>query len=265
MEEIINTNPEIAQTSKENLLTSAEKRQTQALVEKKKNWQERMLPLMVGMLIALTLFFFVATFVQMSYLHWSILNSPTIDLDSTGEDALTTSVSTFEEFLQARQFEIRAAMERFIVEKRYHQASAYLMSGLWLRYLGFITGMILALLGASFILGKLREPAQKLEGAFSEISLSISTASPGIILAVLGVALMFATLLDRDIYNVTDANTYLPIINPADASGISNNSLPPLPDLLGSENPTTETVEGNLLSGEGQSPAPTLTPKGGEP
>lgn len=265
MEEIINTKSEIAQASRKPTPSSVENSHPKTRAGNKKNWQERMLPLMVGMLIALTLFFFIATFVQMSYLHWTILNSPPIDVASISENALLIGTTTFEERSQARQFELRAAMERFIVEKRYHQASAYLMSGLWLRYLGFITGMILALLGASFILGKLREPAQKLDGTFLEISLSISTASPGIILAVLGVVLMFATLLDRDTYNVTDANTYLPIINPADVSGLSNNSLPPLPDLLESENPSIEPVEGNLLSGESQSLSPTPNPIGGEP
>jgi len=178
---------------------------------KTKSWQDRMMPIMAGMLVALTLFFFIATFVQMSYLHWNILNSPPIQFDIASGDALIEGADNFVDLYEARQFEIRATMERFIVEKRYHQAGVLLMSGLWLRYLGFVTGMILALLGAAFVLGKLREPTQKLEGKFSDISLSISTASPGIILALLGVVLMFATLLDRDTYNVSDANVYLSV------------------------------------------------------
>jgi hypothetical protein len=72
-------------------------------------------------------------------------------------------------------------MESFLVTQRYHQAAAQLMAGLWTRYLGFITGMILALVGASFVLGKLREPAQKIDGKFPMIDFSIRTASPGII------------------------------------------------------------------------------------
>ncbi len=180
---------------------------------KSTSWQERMLPIMAGMLIALTLFFFIATFVQMSYLHWNILNSPPIEFDVASGEALLAGADNFVDLYEARQFETRAAMERFIVEKRYHQAGVLLMSGLWLRYLGLVTGMILSLVGASFILGKLREPTQQLEGNFSQISLSISTASPGIILALLGVVLMFATLVDRDTYNVSDANVYLSVVD----------------------------------------------------
>jgi hypothetical protein len=192
-------------------------------------WQERLLPLMSGMLIALTAFFFLATFVQMSYLHWSILDSPPIQIEPASSEASYVSSSSFDQQYEARQFEVRAAMERYIIEKRYHQVSVLLMSGLWLRYLGFITGMILALVGASFILGKLREPEQEIKGNFSEISLSVRTASPGIILAVLGVILMFATIVDRDVYNVKDANVYLSVVSPLDTPALGpGDKLPPL-------------------------------------
>ncbi len=216
-------NPPENQTEKE--VSKPSEADSQKPVRRKpKSWQDRMLPIMAGMLIALTLFFFIATFVQMSYLHWNILNSPPIEFDIASGNALIEGADNFVDIYEARQFEIRASMERFIVEKRYHQAGVLLMSGLWLRYLGFVTGMILSLVGASFILGKLREPTQKLEGKFSDISLSISTASPGIILALLGVVLMFATLIDRDTYNVSDANVYLSVADQID-----------LPDLEGGD------------------------------
>ena len=164
---------------------------------------------MSRMLIWLTIFFFLATTVQMGYLHWKTLQVPEINLDQTKEDALTLHAETFADRAIARELEIRSEMEVFIVTQRYHQAGVQLMSGLWTRYLGFITGMILALVGASFILGKLREPSQRLEGGFSGFGFLIRTASPGIILAVLGTTLMLATILDKDVYEVKDSNTYL--------------------------------------------------------
>lgn len=173
-------------------------------------WQQRLLPLMAGMIIALSVFFFLVTFGQLAFLQWSILRSPPIDLGPPLSETLPTGELEFAELYQVRQFEILAAMERAIAEKRYHHQSVLIMSGLWLRYLGFVTGMILALIGASFILGKLREPEQELEGKFSQVSMSLRTTSPGIILAVLGVILMVATLTDKDVYNVTDPNIYLP-------------------------------------------------------
>jgi len=194
-------------------------------------WQERLLPLMSGMLTALTVFFFLVTFLQISYLHWSIFRSPPVQFDAASSQALLVSTNRFDDLYRSRQFEVRAAMERYIVEKRYHQVSVQLMSGLWLRYLGFITGMILAMVGASFILGKLRVSEQVLEGKSSELSLSLRTTSPGIVLAVLGVILMFATLMDRDSYNVTDSNIYLSVLAPIATPGPDNGGeLPPLPE-----------------------------------
>ncbi len=191
-------------------------------------WQDRLLPTMNGLLIGLTIFFFLTTFGQMAYLHWSILQIPEVNINPTTGDSLIASTDTFEYRMNARELEVRSQMESFIVTQRYHQASVLLMSGLWLRYLGFITGMILALVGASFILGKLREPTQTLKGSFSTIDLSLRTTSPGIVLAVLGVILMFATIRDRDTYNISDANIYL---YPAGAA----ESITPLPTLISPE------------------------------
>lgn len=185
--------------------------------KRKTRWQERLLPTMNGLLIGLTVFFFLTTFAQMAYLHWSILQVPEINIDQTSGESLITSTDSFEDRMDARTLEVRSRMEAFIVTQRYHQVSVLLMSGLWIRYLGFMTGMILALVGASFVLGKLREPTQKFEGKFSGIDLSLRTTSPGVILAVLGVTLMFATILDKDTYNVNDSNTYLFTAETSDA------------------------------------------------
>jgi hypothetical protein len=198
------------------------------------SWQERLLPLMRSMLVALSAFFFLVTLVQMSYLHWSIFRSPPILIDSASGLSLFASSNRFEDLYQARQFEIRAAMERYIVEKRYHQISVQLMSGVWLRYMGFITGMILAMVGASFILGKMRVTDQEMEGKYAGVSLSLRSTSPGIILAVLGVILMFATLVDKDVYEVEDANIYLSVFAPLSTLNPAiEGVLPTLPDISG--------------------------------
>lgn len=189
--------------------------------------QAQRFPMMSRQLKGLTLFFFIVSFIQMAYLHWKILQVPEVNLDQTEGDALALHAETFADRAFARELEIRSEMEVFIVTQRYHQAGVQLMSGLWTRYLGFITGMILALVGASFILGKLREPSQKLEGRFSGFGFLIRTASPGIILAVLGTTLMLATILDKDVYEVKDSNTYLFRFETSDLQG--NGRVPILP------------------------------------
>jgi hypothetical protein len=157
----------------------------------------------------LTLFFFAATFIQMAYLHWSILQYPAPDLRSAIGEELQANSTSFEEQMEYRRLEVLTGMESYLISRRYHQASVLLMSGLWIRYLGFITGMILALVGASFVLGKLREPATEVAGKATGIDFSLKSASPGIILVVLGTILMLTTILNQDVYQVQDAPMYL--------------------------------------------------------
>jgi hypothetical protein len=204
---------------------------------------------MAGLLVVLTFFFFISTYLQMTYLHQSILEVPLIDLNPASENILYSSAETFEDSLETRKLEVRSNMEAFIVTQRYHQANVLLMAGLWIRYLGFITGMILALVGASFVLGKLREPVQKLEGKFTAFDISLRTTSPGIILVVLGVLLMFTTLIDKDVYEITDTNIYLsssefmstPLSNLGDnrllPTQIFGTPLPPPSSMLPQNNP----------------------------
>lgn len=202
------------------------------LTKARPTWQERLLPTMTGLLIGLTIFFFLTTFGQMAYLHWTILQRPAVDINPSAGVELQGSAATFADRLNARELEVRSKMEAFLITQRYHQASVQLMAGLWTRYLGFMTGMILALVGASFVLGKLREPAQKLDGKFSMIDFSLRTTSPGVILAVLGVLLMFATIMDKDMYSFTDANTYFFPVETVSATEIDHLPTPMPPQQM---------------------------------
>ena len=207
---------------------------------KKKNrpsWQDRLLPFMVVIILGVAVFFFVSTYIQMSYLHRTILQMPGVDINQSPTDSIINSAETFAERYAARELEIKSNMEAYVVAQRYHQANVYLMSGLWIRYLGFVTGMILAIVGASFVLGKLREPQQKLKGKFPGVDVSLRTASPGIILVVVGALLMFATMLDRDYYKVSDGNIYLPYAE-------SVTTITPTPTLIDTLIPFFDEFEG---------------------
>lgn len=181
-------------------------------------WQRKLLPLMIGMLVGLTLFFFVASFVQLAYLHGKIWNAPRIDEKAfrVGDGPLNA----------ATRFRVLAALERNAVERRYHQANVLLMSRVWTRYLGFVTGMILALVGATFILGKLREEMTSLEAKGAGASMSVVSASPGLVLAVLGVTLMTVTILTHHDISTTDTAVYMPLAAPADKPALSLSGAP---------------------------------------
>ena len=125
--------------------------------------QDRLLPLMVTMLIVLALLFFIAGFVQFYYLNQMIEKGPRLEASALVDDHFKLLDSTTpEQQLDFIRWKTLSLLEGHAVQQRYHQAKIFLMSRIWTRYLGFITGMTLALVGASFILGKLREPESRL-------------------------------------------------------------------------------------------------------
>jgi hypothetical protein len=172
-------------------------------------WQQRLLPLMSGMVVVLTLFFFVASFGQLLYLQAEIRSDRPLILSEGALAASIPEAATQAEHLAIARFRATAELELQVVSRRYRQAAVLLMSRVWTLYLGFVTGMILALVGAAFILGKLQEPSSEMGLRSAGGDLTLKTASPGIILAALGTMLMLATIVTHHRIDVTDAPLYL--------------------------------------------------------
>jgi hypothetical protein len=85
-----------------------------------------------------------------------------------------------------------------------------MISRTWIKYLGFITGVILAVVGAIFILGKLKDDtANVLNSGTEQFKFSLTSHSPGIVLAVLGTALIISTIFTHQNIEKTDASVYL--------------------------------------------------------
>src|SRR5262249_58461153 len=76
---------------------------------------------------------------------------------------------------QMRLEAMRAAysLERELVARRYEQGNLSYLNRLWTRFMGFVTGMILALVGAAFVLGKLVTDKSELEAAASGMSMTM--------------------------------------------------------------------------------------------
>ncbi len=172
-------------------------------------WQDKLLPLMSGLLLLLSAFFIVATFVQALQMQQHIKASAT-EIDPTVAETLRPNVVLGQSNeLEYARMQTAALLEGHAIHRRYQQASLVLMSRVWIIYLGFVTGMILALVGASFILGKIREPVSQLGADSAAWKFSISSSSPGLILAVLGTVLMVTTMMIRADIDVDDAALYL--------------------------------------------------------
>lgn len=169
-------------------------------------WQKRLLPFMISMLSVLTLFFFIASLIQIYYLQSRIEQSPELDLNPAL--SMLEGAATAGDKLDYARWKTLSILEGNALQRRYHQANALLMSRVWTRYLGFVTGMILAMVGAAFILGKLREPYSKLDADSALWKFSITSASPGLILAVLGTILMLTTMVTHFEIEVRDVPLY---------------------------------------------------------
>jgi hypothetical protein len=171
------------------------------------SWHSRLLPYMITMLFGLTLFFFIATMIQLYVLQNRVAATPELNIDKEIQHLLSTGSppASPENAVVA----IQARLEAHSIARRYAIGQSILMARLWARYLGFVTGMILSLVGAVFILGKLREASSSvnIDASFAKIAL-VST-SPGLIMTVLGTALMLATILTNPEIQVNDARVYL--------------------------------------------------------
>jgi hypothetical protein len=173
-----------------------------------RSWQKRLLPVMVKMVIGLTIFFFAASFVQLFYLHNHMATAKGLDLKAV-LPGIEPSGGSAEERLDATRWAGLVGLEQYSIQRRYHQANVLLMARVWTRYLGFVTGMICTLIGAIFILGKLQEPASALSGDAASWKFSLTTTSPGLMLAVLGTLLMVTTLVVPARIEVEDKATFV--------------------------------------------------------
>ncbi|HMF91628.1 MAG TPA: hypothetical protein VKL40_13370 [Candidatus Angelobacter sp.] len=169
-------------------------------------WQKRLLPVMTLFVIVLAMAFFLLS---------------------------TKTLNSVDSFVQAEHGELRDQINRLInqskpadnaddsvrrglllleadaLDRRYHQASALLMSRIWAKHLAFMTGMIMAFIGAIFILGKLSESPSAISGGGSQWNVSVTSASPGIFLAFFGTTLVALSIVIHDNIDVHDGPAYL--------------------------------------------------------
>src|SRR5688572_15958507 len=171
-------------------------------------WQDRLRPFMQRMLGLLSAIFVIAIFWQMHTVQQRVLEGSELRLDSAALAGLDCSSLGQSAFSCAR-WRTLAALEANVMQRRYHQATAALLARLWFKALGFTTGMILCLVGAAFILGKLSDPTpNQLQGEGPSAKFLLTTTSPGIFLATLGTLLMVVTITSNPPTEVKDGAAY---------------------------------------------------------
>lgn len=173
-------------------------------------------PLARWMLIGLTVFFFAASLGQLAYLHDRIEYSGQAGFGARLAALVEASPSA--DRVALLDLQARVALEEHALARRYHQANVLLMSRVWITYLSFVIGMILCLVGASFVLARVRGPDTELSVEGAGATGSIKSASPGLVLATLGAMLIAIAILSNHRIGVEDAAIYL---SPGTASATS--------------------------------------------
>jgi hypothetical protein len=193
-------------------------------------WQRRLLPFMTRFIVVMAAAFFVFSGIHIYQVTRFIQMEDGQNIRSviqaeiarpTGQAPTATEITEHSLLL----------LEADALDRRYHQGGGLLMSRIWSRQLAFITGMVMAFVGAVFILGKLSESTTDVSGGTGEWKVAISSASPGIILSFFGTVLLVASLFVRANLDISDGPAYInavrfPAPTPAQAAGTTD--APPL-------------------------------------
>src|SRR5437764_5948659 len=116
-------------------------------------WQKRLLPFLIVTISLMAVFFFVSSLLQLGKLGEAVAYHQ--------DDRLPAALSAYERTNPPdgdyMRWKAMVLLEQTALDHRYAQVNATLMLRAWTRHLGFLTGMILALVGSIFILARLSE------------------------------------------------------------------------------------------------------------
>lgn len=168
-------------------------------------WRKRLLPFLIVAISLMAVFFFVTSLLQLGRLGEAVRYQP----DTRIERALTAYEGGTKPTDDYVRWKTMVLLEQAAIDHRYAQVNATLMLRAWTRHLGFLTGMILALVGSIFILARLSETETRMSSEGGGAKLAIATSSPGIVLAVLGTVLMVVTLTIDFEFETSDVPIYV--------------------------------------------------------
>jgi len=172
-------------------------------------WQNKLLPWMVILpSILIIVFVFLAT-KQLNVFSAEINNYKNSELDKVFLKDSSLKIPMDIKKDEFTKLYVLSKMEEQLMNKRYSQGGALLLSRLYTKYLGFFTGMILAIVGSVFIISKLTEPSTNIDTTAKAFKVSVVSASPGIIFGLLGTSLMLSTILKQNSIDIKDVATYL--------------------------------------------------------
>lgn len=139
----------------------------------------------------------------------AVVERPQPDLDKLfGRDA-TDSLLAIDQRFALEQWRTLALLEQEIVARRYEQAGLLLISRILVKYLGLATGMIMAIAGSLFIIGRIREETTRVDGHWQQAKVAVRSSSPGILFGLMGAVLLGLTIVHHRGVHVNDVPLYL--------------------------------------------------------
>ncbi|MDI9239909.1 hypothetical protein QLQ15_13435 [Lysobacter sp. LF1] len=166
-------------------------------------WQRALLPFMTRAIVLAGLAFFVSSSVHVLMMHSDLRMKPSevrLELPQGRSRPGEPMPEAWAGLL---------ALEHQALLHRQQTINAVVLRQTSLLHLGFLTGTVLCLVGAVFVLGRLQMPDSSFEGEAPKLKFSLRTASPGIVLALLGSGLMCATLYHRFQFNLPQHTSYV--------------------------------------------------------
>ncbi len=180
------------------MLSNSSNEQNSARKEKEFYFfQKKTFPLITKMILFIYIVFFIASLVNLFYLYKRIEAYPRQDPEVN--NIVKNLSPTASEYIYYH-------LELQTTERRYHQANILLISRIWIKNLGFYTGMILAFIGALFILGKIHDSeASEFKTEGSSLKFTLTSASPGLFLVAFGTLIMIVTIITKNEISIKDA------------------------------------------------------------
>ena len=171
-------------------------------------WQRKVLPVMTRAIATMGFLFFVSSLIQVHLMGAELRMQPET------KPWLATSLGGFSGDIQAElmRWNSLVVLEHETLRARTQSVNAVILRQASLMHLGFLTGMVLCLIGAVFVLGRLQTPVSSLSGEAHNAKAALRTSSPGIVLAALGSALIVATLFHHYQFNLPEKVVYLPAV-----------------------------------------------------
>ena len=161
-------------------------------------------------------FFVSLSYLQLNEILQDIKNKPQLFSGQLLADVAPNDKSFSPDAFIARA---KVALEIDVMAHRAQRSSALLSTRTWLRFMSLIYGAILTVIGAAFVLGRVRSSKIETTAEYGDFKASVISSSPGLILAFLGCVLIVVPNVSQQTISIDDTSSFIEKSPPIERSG----------------------------------------------